>query len=67
MIKHGSCKLSAQELRLMLQNMGKDLERKEVIQIFNVIDRDFDGVISYFEFIHRYGKPSSGGAIDLIM
>lgn len=51
----------------MLQNMGKDLERKEVIQIFNVIDRDFDGVISYFEFIHRYGKPSSGGAIDLIM
>jgi len=63
--KDGSGKLSAQELRFMLQDMGRDLEREEVIQIFNDIDRDFDGVISYSEFIQRYGKPSTRGSIDI--
>ena len=63
--KDGSGKLSAAELKTMLEEMGRDIQREEVIELFRALDRDFDGVISYAEFSKYYGKPSKGGSIDI--
>ena len=63
--KDGSGKLSAQELKILLEDMGKDVQRDNVLQLFREIDRDYDGVISYAEFVQHFGKPVPTESIDI--
>ena len=54
----GSGMLDIQELRKMSVEIGYSTQREEVIALFEKIDTNADGKISYGEFIQHY-EPSS--------
>jgi len=58
----GSGTLDIQELRQMAVEIGYAAQRQEVIELFENIDTNADGKISYGEFI-RYYAPSTSSRI----
>ena len=60
----GSGTIDIQELRKMSVEIGYATQREEVIELFEKIDTNADGKISYGEFIRHYEPPVSKWIVD---
>ncbi|GAB0098507.1 calmodulin [Sergentomyia squamirostris] len=55
--KHNRGYITASDLRAVLQCLGEDLDEDEIEDMIKEVDRDRDGRIDFYEFVHALGEP----------
>ena len=63
----GSGTLSAQELKEILEAKGPQLPRETIIEIFTSLDKNFDGSLSYAEFIRHFTQGTPTEHLDILV